>query len=156
MYRTAPALITEDVLVWARKTLGYNIPDAAEKIGVSPDHLKQWEDGALKPSVAQLKTIARVYKRPFACFYLPGRPSEMAPPRDFRRIHGPNEFRDAVALNLAIRSVEFRREAALELAALIEEGVPEFPHSLQDQTPPDKAASSIRLLEPSRPRRRSG
>ena len=72
------ALITASVIKWARKRSHYSLKVAAEKIGVSPQKLKEWENGKSLPSMTQARKISITYRRPLAAFYLPH------PPKGFR------------------------------------------------------------------------
>lgn len=115
MSRSAPALITPELLVWARETIRLTHETASEKLGIDPLRLSEWESGKSRPSIAQLRKIATAYKRPFSAFYLPERPLEEGPPHDYRRIHRDEELISAAELAFAIQQATFRREAYLDL-----------------------------------------
>ena len=72
------------LLRWARETSGLATDEAANKIGVKPERLAEWEEGTLRPTVAQLRKAANVYKRPLAVFFLGDPPVQSAPLHDFR------------------------------------------------------------------------
>lgn len=57
---------------------------AAAKVSVSIDKLQEWEDGTQQPTVKQAENLAKVYKRPFALFFLPDVPYDFTPLQDFR------------------------------------------------------------------------
>lgn len=78
------ALITPDVLKWARETSGINIERVAAKLSKNKDDILAWEDGQGVPSIPQLRKLASLYKRPLASFYLPEPPKDFSVPRDFR------------------------------------------------------------------------
>lgn len=111
MARTATAIVKPTMLVWARETAGYTVPAAAAKLKIAVDRLVAWESGDETLSVAQLRTLAEVYKRPFAAFYLPEPP---ASPRvaDFRRSSDPEA---EPLIRYEVRKAHARRNAALEL-----------------------------------------
>jgi transcriptional regulator with XRE-family HTH domain len=81
------AFVTPSVMKWARETARMTIDIAAEKIGVSAKRLADWESGMDKPTVAQAKKTANVYRRPFALLMLPEPPYDFTPLREFRRKH---------------------------------------------------------------------
>ena len=58
------------LLAWARMSAGFSIPEAAGKIGVKDGKIKAWESNQDKPTVAQLRKAAQVYKRPLSIFFL--------------------------------------------------------------------------------------
>lgn len=112
-----PALCTPGMIVWARRGAGYrDVASAAAKLRVTEERLAAWESGDEQPSISQLRRISGLYKRPLASFYLPTPPRDFTiRNQDFRRLAGA-EIRDySPAMILAMRTVAFRREAALEL-----------------------------------------
>jgi Zn-dependent peptidase ImmA (M78 family)/DNA-binding XRE family transcriptional regulator len=79
------AFVTPSVMKWARETAKMTIETAAEKIDVTAKQIAAWENGVDRPTVAQAKKAANVYRRPFALFMLPAPPQDFTPLRDFRR-----------------------------------------------------------------------
>jgi transcriptional regulator with XRE-family HTH domain len=86
MARTPDALIKPELLIWARQSAGFSLDAAAAKLRVSEDRLRSWEAGEARPTIAQLRTAAKTYKRPLAIFYLPEPPLDFQPLRDYRRV----------------------------------------------------------------------
>ncbi|MBV6511026.1 MAG: hypothetical protein FMNOHCHN_00505 [Ignavibacteriaceae bacterium] len=79
------AFVTPEVLRWARKTAKMNEQTAAEKISVSADRIREWELGLGQPTIKQAQKLAKVYRRPFALFFLPEAPTDFKPLEDFRK-----------------------------------------------------------------------
>jgi transcriptional regulator with XRE-family HTH domain len=80
----------------------------ARKLKIHPETIQLWEGGAEKPTLAQLRRLADIYKRPLAVFYLPERPRDFQPLKDFRRSDQRGDIhRLSPDLILAIRNVEF-------------------------------------------------
>ena len=75
MARSIEALVKPEMLVWARESAGLPPQVAAKKIGIKSEKLEMWEKGEIRPTVAQLRKAASVYKRPTAAFYLPRPPA---------------------------------------------------------------------------------
>src|SRR5262245_62983883 len=98
--RVRPAL-----LVWARETAGLSIEDAARKLAVTPERLREWEnpERRLRPTVTQLRKAANVYKRPLAVFFLPSPPTTPSPLHDFRRLDPDEVARLSPELLLEMR-----------------------------------------------------
>ncbi len=116
MPRTPIALVRPDLLVWARESIGFTVEEAAAKLRQPAERLLAWESGAGRPTIAQLRTAASVYKRPLAVFYLSEPPRTFQVMRDFRRL--PSDHQAGAyspELHLAIRTVRARREVALDL-----------------------------------------
>ena len=110
------AHIRGELLVWARKSLRMGLEEAAERLGIPPDRLAAWESGERKPTVAQLRNVARVYRRPLAVFFLPRPPRDFHVPHDFRTVPGRPEPELSPELLTAIRLAQYRRQLAIELA----------------------------------------
>jgi Zn-dependent peptidase ImmA (M78 family)/DNA-binding XRE family transcriptional regulator len=132
------------VLVWARKSRGFSHDDASKRIGVPSQRLAEWEAGASKPTYAQLRRIAAVYKRPVAAFYLREAPNDFAVMHDFRRHPDGQTGAISPELALEIRRGYDRREWALELFSQLDETPNEaFPRIRLDQDV-EEAANTLR------------
>ena len=118
------AVVEPKLLVWARTSARYGVHEAAKKAGVSADRLTEWESGGSSPTINQLRTLANIYKRPLAVFFLPEPPREFDGMRDFRRLPDAANAEYTPELTLAIRRARFRREIAAELAEELELEVP--------------------------------
>ena len=79
------APITPKVLKWARESAKMSIGDITKKIDVSSERIKDWESGVSNPTIAQAQNLAKVYKRPFALFFLPDIPNDFQPLQDYRK-----------------------------------------------------------------------
>jgi Zn-dependent peptidase ImmA (M78 family)/DNA-binding XRE family transcriptional regulator len=79
------AFITPAVAKWARETAHMTLEIAAEKVSISPERLKEWENGQGQPTILQAQKLAAIYHRPFALFFLPQPPYDFTPLQDFRR-----------------------------------------------------------------------
>jgi transcriptional regulator with XRE-family HTH domain len=100
---------------------------ATKKLGISSERLFSWESGDARPSVAQLRTAATVYKRPLAVFFLPEVPKDFQPLRDFRRLPDSEKGKLSPQLHATVRRAHFQHEAALELRELTDEPVSPAP-----------------------------
>ena len=72
---------------------------------VDPDRLREWEEGVSHPTIAQLRNLATIYRRPLAVFYLPEPPRDFAPLHDLRRLPSTDRGRFSTALLFLIRHV---------------------------------------------------
>jgi Zn-dependent peptidase ImmA (M78 family)/DNA-binding XRE family transcriptional regulator len=79
------AYITPNVLKWARESARMTEEIAATKVSVTVEKLREWEDGTNQPTIRQAQTLAKLYKRPFALFFLPDIPRDFQPLQDFRK-----------------------------------------------------------------------
>lgn len=79
------AFITPNVLKWARESARITEEVAAAKVSVPVEKLLKWEQGESQPTIKQAQLLAKVYKRPFALFFLPEVPRDFQPLQDFRK-----------------------------------------------------------------------
>jgi Zn-dependent peptidase ImmA (M78 family) len=102
-------------LAWARKTTSATEEQAAKKAGVEVSRLRAWESGQEQPTLAQLRQLADLYKRPLAFFLLDQVPRDFTVLKSFRRMPDSDEL--ALSFNLArqLRQALLRREIALDL-----------------------------------------
>lgn len=132
------------VLRWARDSAGLSVADAARKLRVKPLRLEAWETGDLRPTVRQLREIARVYKRPLATFFLPEPPIEPEPPRDFRRMSQFDNRATSPNLRLEIRRAIRRRRIAQDLMAEAGDLVDALLPTASPTDSPDDVAAACR------------
>ena len=130
------------LLVWARESINMDVADAAHKIGIKPEKLLQFEAGESRPTIRQAREMARVYRRPLACFYLPKPPTDLgfSVPHDFRRLPATGERALSPQLITELRRIEFLREMALELAEDIPDTPARFIGSVMVKESPDDVA----------------
>jgi Zn-dependent peptidase ImmA (M78 family)/DNA-binding transcriptional regulator YiaG len=143
MPKSEQALVTPELLRWGRDTAGLDVDAAARKAGVEPDRVERWERGDARPTVAQLRNLARIYKRPLAAFYLPEPPPPLPALREFRRPEAAARPRSP-ALRLAHRQAAYRRQGALELLEEIGERPPAFRLSADPDGDPEGIAAHLR------------
>ena len=140
------AIIKPELLIWARESAGLSIEVAAKKVGVKQDRLNKWEKGELQPTIKQLRTLGKIYKRPLAVFYLPKPPKKFQPPREFRQFPGTGIYEYSPNLRFEIRRAEDRRQIALDLYQLLGESPSEINISIELSDKPENKASEIREL----------
>lgn len=138
--------INPELLVWARETTGYSLEAAAAKLTIKPEKLSGIEVGQAAPSLAQLKKMADVYKRPLAVFFLAQAPERQPEVHDFRLQLGVMLRPYAPRLNNEIRQARLRRDDALELAQTLEEPAPAFTHRATSDEAPEAVAARVRAL----------
>jgi len=140
------ALVAPSLIRWARSTAGLDVTAAAKKLKVASAAVEAWEAGEKRPSLAQLRKMAALYKRPLAVFYLPEPPQSFTPLRDFRTIDGRGRSFETPRLALETRRAHQRREAALDLVQIIGEEPVAFDLSASVTDDPIVVARSLRAL----------
>jgi Zn-dependent peptidase ImmA (M78 family) len=121
------AKVKPELLKWGRTTAGFNLKEAAAKAGVDPERLAAWEsDGDERPTMNQLRALAKAYRRPISVFYLSKVPRDFAIMHDFRRLPGEVALVYSPTLRLEVRAAYQRREVALTLLGELEQQAPRF------------------------------
>lgn len=112
------ALITPDVLVWARERAQLTLDTLSVKLHTKVEKLKAWEEGELKPTFKQAQDLAKKLHIPFGYLFLSKPPQEHLPIPDLRTFNNkepesisPN-FREL--LNEITLKQEWYREYAIE------------------------------------------
>jgi len=82
------ALITPNVLKWARKRARFTPDGAAQKVQVRPERFIAWEEGNIYPTFRQAKKLAKAFHVPFGYFFLPAPPKEKIDIPDLRTVGG--------------------------------------------------------------------
>lgn len=124
MSRSVPAFVEPSVMRWARESIGLTPVAAARKIGVPDSRVAEWESGEQRPTVAQLRHAARVYRRPLGVFFLPEPPADFDTMRDFRRHREARAGEWSPELHGEYRRALVQRENALELADIEDASTP--------------------------------
>src|SRR2546422_2442493 len=116
MAKSASALVDPALLIWGRTIARMEVEEAAKKIHVKPERLEAWERGEGRPTVKQLRVVARAYQQSFAAFYLPISPVvEIPVPPDRRRLPSEQLEHLSPAAALDLRTAWEHREIVLEL-----------------------------------------
>lgn len=78
------ALVSSDILYWARQRAKMSIEQLAESIKVKVDKVQKWEDGEKKPTFTQAQKLAKVFQIPFGYLFLKNPPTETLAIPDLR------------------------------------------------------------------------
>lgn len=129
---------------WAREKARYDIATAARKIGRPASEIEAWENGSLRPTLAQARKVAEVYRRSLAVLYLPEPPTDFDTLRDFRRLPRgvPREYSPELAL--LVRQLHVRQEWLREFLRYQGAGELPFVGSASPDAPVEETATSIR------------
>lgn len=101
------AIITPNILRWARETSKMSVGEVALKTKVKEDKIKLWEKGEDFPSIKQLEKLSKLYRRPIGIFYLPEPPTDFQTLRDFRKNISSTEY--STALTFIIRDIQSKQ-----------------------------------------------
>lgn len=149
MAKSIPALVTPEVLVWARKLDAISIDEIASKMKTSPQKIEEWESGASHPTLTQAKELAKQYRVPFVYFYLPDTPKKAkrlnkVDYRAFGNRGTPNS--ESRELRWLLRDIEDRRDAMLTLYEETGKKPLDFPVKVDVKSSNEEVAAIIREL----------
>ncbi len=116
--------VNPKILVWARKTAGLTLEEAAKKLGIRDsrgrsaiEKLEDLECAEKEPTRVMLSKMSKTYRRPLVIFYL----SDIPPPgervEDFRTLPKKPDPKDQGLIDAAVRDMHSRQSilrAALE------------------------------------------
>lgn len=146
MAKRIQALITPEVLKWAREDAGFALEEAAKAAQVPAGQLQRWERGDAYPTLNQLRKLANKYKRPLAVFYLPKPPKDFQAMRDFRRATGESAGPESPPLRLAVRRAAYRRDVAIDLHGALGEEIAAFGFTASPSDDAEEIAVRLRSL----------
>lgn len=151
MSKTVRALVTPEVLAWARSLDAITQEEASKKMNVKEGKIDEWESGTSMPTLRQAKNLAKYYRVPFVYFYLPDVPKktkriEKVDYRTFGNIGDIVEM--SRELRWLLRDIEERRDTMLALYEADEQTVKPFTLRMDPKTNRQDIANAIRdLLE---------
>lgn len=143
-------MVKPELIAWARRARSLPAEKAASRIGVSVARLREWESGAAQPTIKQLRTMASVYRKAVALFYLPAPPESLDDLPDLRRLLHVIDFDGTVPSELpteladAVNDALYRRDVMLELDALLGDAGPIFACIVSVGDGVDAAARTLR------------
>src|SRR5437870_120747 len=146
MARSIPALVKPALLAWARERSGLRLEETSAKAKIDVALLRAWEDGTEQPSIAQVRKLGEVYKRPLAVFFLQEPPTGFDAQREFRRLPGVTPQNESPEMRLALRTALFRREAARDLYEQLGEPIPSFDAQADPAENPERVGARIREI----------
>jgi Zn-dependent peptidase ImmA (M78 family)/DNA-binding XRE family transcriptional regulator len=104
--------VTPEIVKYAREYSGLSLEDVAKKYGptVTPQTIRDWENGNDRPTISELEKFANLTSRPTALFYFPAPPKEEPPQKSLRTL--PEKMRTQLSPQL-IKMLQ--RATALQL-----------------------------------------
>lgn len=127
------AYINPKMLVWARLETPFETTEDVELNfpKIKSKDLKAWENGDTYPSITEAKKLSKIYKLPFAAFYLSEVPAKKVKKYTDRRTL-KSYYSDNISYNLwsEIQRIESNRECMLDF---LDEEIPEkiIPNSIE-------------------------
>ena len=117
MGKSIPAIVTPEVLRWARGLDRITLEEIALKLKVDVAKIEAWENGSEYPTLPQAKRLAKQYRVPFAYLYLPDTPqkTKRLDKVDYRTFGNWGIEEMSRELRWFLRDVEERRDTMIEL-----------------------------------------
>lgn len=117
MAKSIPAIVTPEVLQWARSLDRITLEEIALKLKVEVAKVEAWENGSEHPTLTQAKSLAKQYRVPFAYFYLPDTPqkTKRLEKVDYRTFGNWGVDEMSRELRWFLRDIEDRRDTMIEL-----------------------------------------
>jgi len=148
MAKSIPAIVTPEVLQWARSLDRITIEEIALKLKVDTTKVEAWENGSEYPSLPQAKSLAKQYRVPFAYFYLPDTPkkTKRLEKVDYRTFGNWGVGEMSRELRWFLRDIEDRRDTMIDLYGDAEQEPKLFTTNLSIDTTEEEFATQIRKL----------
>lgn len=143
------ALVTPEILIWARKRIGMPVDIAAQAVGVTVDKYQSWEKGEKRPTINQAKKFAKKVKIPYAWLFLATPPKKYKLPKntDYRTFTNQIISDYSLELQYLLVDVSMRRDAMIELYTEMDMTLPRFEQYIDINTSDDATiAQTIRDL----------
>ena len=146
MAKSIPAIVTPEVLQWARGLDRISVDEIALKLKVDVAKIEAWENGSEHPTLPQAKSLAKQYRVPFAYFYLPDTPqkTKRLDKVDYRTFGNWGPFDMSREFRWFLRDIEDRRDSMLDLYAEAEIVAKPFTTRIQTDIPEEMFAMHIR------------
>lgn len=136
-------LINPRMLQWAREQCRMDVALAARRVNKSASQLEKWEQGHAFPTLNQVRSLAKIYKRSVGVFFLREEPPPDPRPVDYRRFELSKPQVMSTELANTIREAEAKRLAALDIFIQAEDEAPIFDAFLNPQLDPESAAEFL-------------
>ena len=136
--------INNEVLVWARETIGQTRNYVVEKTGINLRRLNQIENGEKHPDLNELKLLAKTYKRTIATLLLREVPKEKPLPKDRRTINSKDIGKFHEKTIVAVRKARAFTQSLIELKTEAGIVIPRFKYSANIDSNIDELAKTVR------------
>lgn len=139
MARSMKVEVNPKIFKWLRKSSGWSIEDVSKRLNTSVEVVKAIENGERKPTLRQLKELAKAYQRPLASFLLSEPIKERPMPKDYRMLPGRKDVFDKKTIYV-IRKARSLQEIGKELSVNIDYSIkPKVKRVTTRQNPEDIA-----------------
>lgn len=138
--------INHKLLVWARESIAMSKNQASERTGISASRLTQLEEGDRKPTLDELKELAKVYKRTLATLLLSEPPKEKPLPKDRRTVNSKDIGKFHEKTIIAVRKARALAQSYVELREELGIQIPKFKITASLKNNPKDIAKKVSEL----------
>ncbi len=135
--------INHKLLIWARESIALSKNQVSERTGISTSHLTQLEDGNKKPTLDELKALAKAYKRTIATLLLSEQPKEKPLPKDRRTVNSDQIGNFHEKTIVAVRKARALAQSYIELRQELGIQIPKFNITASLKNNPKEVAKNI-------------
>lgn len=135
--------INHRLLIWARESIAMSKNQASERTGISGSRLSQLEGGNKKPTLDELKELAKVYKRTLATLLLSEPPKEKPLPKDRRSVNSKDIGKFHEKTIIAVRKARALAQSYVELRQELGIQIPNFKISASLKNNPKDVAKKV-------------
>ena len=143
------ALITPQLIIWARERVNMPVDMAAKAAGVAIEKYQNWESGNQFPTINQAKKFANKVKIPYAWLYLESPPEKFKLPKntDYRTFANQAMTDYSVGISFLLADISMRRSSMIELYTAMGLELPYFEEYMDAETTSENTiAETIRKL----------
>lgn len=144
MGKIIPALVTPQMLRWAREEAGYSPEAAASHVKVPVEKLLAWESGELQPTLGKAESLAAFYQCAYSLFCMASPPATKPLAAERRRLPGVLPGEESPELRFALRQMLQQRRLALWLADELGEDIDPFAFKIHFSEDPESIAAKLR------------
>jgi Zn-dependent peptidase ImmA (M78 family) len=138
--------INHKLLVWARESIAMSKNQASERTGILASRLTQLEEGDRKPTLDELKELAKVYKRTLATLLLSEPPKEKPLPKDRRTVNSKDIGKFHEKTIIAVRKARALAQSYVELREELGIQIPKFKITASLKNNPKDIAKKVSEL----------
>jgi len=135
--------INHKLLIWARESIAMSKNQASERTGISASRLTQLEEGDRKPTLDELKELAKVYKRTLATLLLSEPPKEKPLPKDRRTVNSKDIGKFHEKTIIAVRKARALAQSYVELRQELGIQIPKFKITASLKNNPKDVAKKV-------------
>ena len=135
--------VNHKLLMWARESIALSKNQASERTGISATHITQLEDGNKKPTLDELKELAKAYKRTIATLLLSKPPKEKPLPKDRRTVNSTQIGNFHEKTIVAVRKARALAQSYIELRQELGIQIPKFNITASLKNNPKEIAKKV-------------